>query len=53
VRVFFGEEPPAYDVLWQAGRIPGRRMKEFLRIVSENRARLFEEWDLKVKVVDP
>jgi hypothetical protein len=53
VRVFFGAEPPYYDVLMQIGRIPGKRMSAFLKEVSENRESLFLEWDEKVIVVDP
>jgi Domain of unknown function (DUF4160) len=53
IRVFFGEEPPRWDVVWQVGRIPGKRLKAFLATVSENRLKLLEEWDRKVKVVDP
>ena len=51
--MFFGPEPPYYDVLMEIGRIPGRQMRKFLREVSKNRKKLYEEWDKKVKVVDP
>ena len=53
VRVFFGSEPPYYDVVWEAGRIPRKKMKAFLRDVAAHRAELFAEWDRKVTVVDP
>ena len=52
VRVFFGEDPPYYDVVWATGRIPSRRMKRFLSRVATNRSSLFEEWNSKVTVVD-
>jgi hypothetical protein len=52
VRVFFGAEPPCYDVLWEVGRIPGKQMKSFLRDVSECREALYLEWDEKVVVED-
>jgi len=52
VRVFFGTEPPHYDVLWEVGRIPRRQMKKFLSDVSEKREALYLEWDEKVVVED-
>jgi hypothetical protein len=52
VRVFFGPEPPVYDVVMEIGRIPRRRMKEFLKQVSKNREKLYREWDAKVIVED-
>lgn len=53
VRVFFGSNPPYYDVVMQISRIPGKRMRQFLAEVAENRDELYEEWDQKVIVVDP
>ena len=53
VRVFFGPEPPYYDVVMEVGRIPNKKMRKFLREVSKNRTELYQEWDKKVNVVDP
>ena len=53
VRVFFGSEPPYYDVVMQVGRIPGKKMRAFLLEVAANREKLFLEWDRKVIVEDP
>ncbi|HET6232889.1 MAG TPA: DUF4160 domain-containing protein [Longimicrobiaceae bacterium] len=53
VRIFFGEDPPYYDVLWQVSRIPKRKLKDFLALVAENRQALYKEWEVKVEVVDP
>ncbi|HEX8696101.1 MAG TPA: DUF4160 domain-containing protein [Longimicrobium sp.] len=53
IRVFFGEEPPWYDVLWQVHEIPGKKLRRFLEEVAENRQKLFEEWDAKVQEQDP
>jgi hypothetical protein len=52
VRVFFGSEPPHYDVLWEVGRIPRKQMKKFLSDVGRNREALYLEWDEKVVVED-
>ncbi|HEY0022953.1 MAG TPA: DUF4160 domain-containing protein [Longimicrobium sp.] len=52
IRVFFGPEPPVYDVVMEIGRIPRRRLKEFLKQVSTNREKLYREWDTKVIVED-
>jgi hypothetical protein len=52
VRVFFGSEPPHYDVLWEVGRIPRKQMKNFLSDVGRNREALYLEWDEKVVVED-
>lgn len=53
IRVFFGQEPPFYDVLWQARALPGRQLKRFMREVAEKRETLFKEWSAKVKVQEP
>jgi hypothetical protein len=53
VRVFFGEDPPYFDVQWQLSRVPVKQMREFLQTVASHRAELFEEWTAKVNVVDP
>ena len=50
--MFFGPEPPVYDVVMEIGRIPRRRLKEFLKQVSTNREKLYREWDTKVIVED-
>jgi hypothetical protein len=50
VRVFFGTEPPYYEVEWEIGRIPRKSMKSFLREVASNREKLYLEWDAKVEV---
>jgi len=52
IRVFFGTEPPHYDVLWEVGRIPRKQLKRFLNDVSKNREALYLEWDEKVVVED-
>jgi hypothetical protein len=52
IRVFFGPEPPVYDVVMEIGRIPRRRLKDFLKQVSKNREKLYREWDAKVIVED-
>jgi hypothetical protein len=52
VRVFFGPEPPHYDVVWQVAHIPGKQMRAFLREVSSKREELYREWDAKVVVED-
>lgn len=53
IRVFFGEEPPRVEVIWQLRKVPSRALKTFLANVSERRQALFLEWDAKVQVVDP
>lgn len=53
IRVFFGADPPAYDVVMRIGRIPRRALREFLRDVAAQRETLYREWDKKVSVVDP
>lgn len=50
--MFFGPEPPCYDVLLEIGRIPSKQMRKFLRDVAKNRKKLYQEWDKKVNVVD-
>lgn len=53
VKVFFLEDPPCYEVVFEARRIPGRKMSRFLKRVAERREALHAEWDRKVEVVDP
>lgn len=50
IRIFFGQEPPYYDVVWQVKALPGRALKKFLREAAAQREALFAEWDAKVKV---
>ncbi|WP_349264262.1 DUF4160 domain-containing protein [Longimicrobium sp.] len=53
VKVFFMEDPPYYEVEFEARRIPSRKMSKFLKMVAEKREALHAEWDRKVQVVDP
>lgn len=53
IRVFFGEDPPRVEVVWQIEKIPRRALKAFLTRVAEQREALFLEWDAKVQVIDP
>jgi len=52
IRVFFGDDPPRFDVVWELKRMPGRALRAFLAQVAEHREELFEEWDEKVQVED-
>lgn len=48
--MFFGTDPPDYDVVWQARPVPARELRRFMREVAGLREALFAEWDAKVKV---
>jgi Domain of unknown function (DUF4160) len=50
IRVFFGEEPPRYEVVFEVRRIPRKKLKEILSAASGHRERLFVEWSQKVEV---
>jgi hypothetical protein len=52
IRVFFGDDPPRFDVRWQLKKVPGRAVRSFLAQVAEHREELFVEWDGKVQVED-
>ena len=52
IRVFFGDDPPRLDVLWELKKVPGRALRKFLAQVAEHREELFVEWDRKVQVED-
>jgi len=52
IRVFFGDDPPRFDVLWEAKKVPGRVLRKFLAQVAEHREELFDEWANKVQVED-
>jgi hypothetical protein len=53
IRVFFGDDPPRFDVLWELQKVPGKMLRKFLAQVAEHREGLFVEWDAKVQVDDP
>jgi uncharacterized protein DUF4160 len=50
IRVFFGEEPPVYEIVFEAKKIPRKKLYEILRLASEHREALFVEWSQKVKI---
>jgi hypothetical protein len=50
IRVFFGEEPPRCEVVWEARPVPGKPLRKFLDEVALHRAALLAEWDAKVIV---
>lgn len=52
IRVFFGDEPPRYEVVFEARKLPRRALRKFLAEVAEHREQLFEEWDAKVQAED-
>ena len=52
IRVLFGDEPPRYEVEFEARKVPRRALRKFLAEVARHREELFEEWDAKVQVDD-
>jgi len=52
IRVFFTDEPPRYDVEFEARKVPRRALRSFLAEVAKHREQLLEEWDAKVQVDD-
>jgi hypothetical protein len=50
IRVFFGEEPPRHEVVFEARRIPAKKVKEILAASLRHREALFVEWSQKVTV---
>jgi hypothetical protein len=51
--VFFGDEPPRFDMLWELKKVPGKPLRKFLAQVAEHRESLLVEWNDKVQVDDP
>lgn len=45
IRVYFLQEPPAYDVKFELKRIPTKTVRTISRLAAEHRAELLVEWE--------
>ena len=45
IRVYFMQEPPEPEVIYQVKRVPGKTVRRILMLTATHRAELLDEWE--------